>query len=356
MSWFGFGAHEVEAKAILAGTGEEVVAKATFTVDLAEEEDDVNVNAIPDNPFAVLAIDGDQWMAQDVVLGNGGVASTALARFEGATADELQDAPVVLVLDGRVRVTVPRNVLTAQESGVVMATLTEEVSTLLNDADATVLPEGYTTVENGYFVQVSVLATEDGGASYVELDEARLAANPVNVYLQDLGAEASASISANTYEEKVWSLLSHPTTVDNDEAFLTAGEWTTVDAQQTYGVVSADLTDLSTVVFVAEEVEEEEPQLLIGDVNMDGVIEDFDVTLTYYIVYWGESRLNNYLSSRNMNTVDARLADIDQDGKVKTWDATLLRYALKADWGLERLNDYLSNNGMALAHVGEPLS
>ncbi len=356
MSWFGFGAHEVEAKAILAETGEEVVAKSTFTVDLSAETDDVNVDAIPDNPFAVLAIDGDQWTAQDVVLGNGGVASTALVRFEGATAENLQDAPVVLVLDGRVRVSVPRNVLTAQESGIVMATLTEEVGTLLHGADDIVLPEGYTTVENGYFVQVSVLATENGGTSYVELDEARFATNPVNVFMQELGAEATASINASTYEEQAWNLLSHPTTVDNYEATLAAGEWTTVDAQQSYGIVSANLTDLSTVIFVAQTVENEEPQVLIGDVNMDGVIEDFDITLTYYIVYWGESRLNSYLSSRNMNTVDARLADINQDGKVQTWDATLLRYALKADWGLDRLNDYLSNNGMDLAYVGEPLS
>jgi GH35 family endo-1,4-beta-xylanase len=93
---------------------------------------------------------------------------------------------------------------------------------------------------------------------------------------------------------------------------------------------------------------------LIGDVNNDGLIEGWDVTLIYYLNTWGEQKLNDTLRSYNMPIANIRLADVDQDGVVDSWDKTVLEFVLAND--LATTNGILASMGKPLAHVGETLN
>jgi len=93
---------------------------------------------------------------------------------------------------------------------------------------------------------------------------------------------------------------------------------------------------------------------IIGDVNSDSAINDTDILLIQLIELHGETVVNDWLRYQNQPTVDARLADIDRDGQVDVWDATLL-YAGRL-YGLPSLNFYLASQGMPLSHAGELLT
>lgn len=92
---------------------------------------------------------------------------------------------------------------------------------------------------------------------------------------------------------------------------------------------------------------------LIGDVNNDGVIDSWDVTLLYYLNVWGEQQLNSLLRSYNMAEADPRLADVDLNGAVESWDTTVLEFVIAN--GLDTANGILASMGKPLARVGETL-
>lgn len=92
---------------------------------------------------------------------------------------------------------------------------------------------------------------------------------------------------------------------------------------------------------------------IIGDVNKDGRIDGYDVTMVQYLVAWGEPTLNWYLRMLRRPAVEPRLADIDKNGVVNDWDKTLLSYSLAI--GAETLSTSLASQGRSLAHTGEPL-
>ncbi|MFP4500781.1 MAG: endo-1,4-beta-xylanase [Candidatus Hydrogenedentota bacterium] len=90
---------------------------------------------------------------------------------------------------------------------------------------------------------------------------------------------------------------------------------------------------------------------VVGDLNNDGVIEEWDHTLSYYLNVWGEDQLNQLLRGYGMATVDTRLADINLNDRINSTDTQLLNWTLQ--YGLETVNDYLANQGQALCRVGE---
>jgi endo-1,4-beta-xylanase len=89
---------------------------------------------------------------------------------------------------------------------------------------------------------------------------------------------------------------------------------------------------------------------LTGDLDNNGTIESWDLTLLYYLNVWGESQLNQLLSGYNMATVDSRLADINRDGKIDSTDTDLLNWTLK--YGLDAVNTYQASIGAGPAYVG----
>ncbi len=92
---------------------------------------------------------------------------------------------------------------------------------------------------------------------------------------------------------------------------------------------------------------------LIGDLDNNGLIEDWDLTLMTYLDSWGEGFLNWILRMRGMAQVDPRLADVDQNGLRDTWDVNILSFVLSHS--VEEANIVLTNEGRPLAHVGEML-
>lgn len=150
------------------------------------------------------------------------------------------------------------------------------------------------------------------------------------------------------------------TAADNLDGDLTAQVTVTgaVDTEEpgsytlTYRVAdSLNNTATATRTVTVTETRSQTAIGMIGDLNNDGVIEEFDVTLMNYLLRWGQTNVNTLLTIYGMKRVDARLADIDMNGTVDSWDANLLNWTLI--YGLDTVNAYLASIGRPLARVGE---
>jgi len=331
---FGWGEHQLVATASVLGTQETLTAQSTFALAPIAAEDDTDGNGIPDNPFLTLTAAGDAWLDAVTVM-----------RFEHDA-----DAPLVVVLDN-VTVTVPRALVNENETGIAMVAVSETLAALFGATEAALFdaaPAEYALVSGGRYVQVNVIKSADNGATYDDVAPALLAANPVRVEMRGL------SFAGETTK----ALFAHPTYVDSDpgtglRVVAAEGGWNAERSTVGTDSMTAELASSSSVL-APYEANGGESVGIIGDVNSDGVIERFDVTLTHYIVSWGEARVNDYLSARGMNPVRTALADVDLDGQVNDWDATVLYYTLRL--GKDAINDYLASRGLPLSHVGETLN
>lgn len=251
----GWGEHHVEATAKRAVSGETITAESTFTLLAVSSEDDANGNGIADNPFATLPWDGDAWSHTVVVPDTNGKRITGMFRFDGIDEGNDYDVPVVVVLGSGsddaqrvVSVSVPRALLTVDETGVVIVQLAEDLDTLVGAEEAGLLlpePDGHSFVKGGLYVEVSVLTSADGGLTFDEVDEARLKDHPVDVEMQGIEPVDGANVS----------LYKHPMFVDSDSTtglmlISQEGSWSengvnalTVDGDW----VSARLTSLSLI-------------------------------------------------------------------------------------------------------------
>ena len=331
---FGWGEHRLVVSASVLDTQETLTAQSTFTLAPIAAEDDVDGNGIPDNPFLTLAGNGDGWLDAVTVM-----------RFEHDA-----DAPVVVVLDN-VTVTVPRALVNENETGIAMVAVSDTLDALFGATEAALFdaaPAEYALVSGGRYVQVNVIKSADGGATYDDVAPALLAANPVRVEMRDLSFAGEATKA----------LFAHPSYVDSAPStglrvIAAEGGWNA--ERTTVGTDSMTAEPVSSSFVLAPyEANGGESIGIIGDVNSDGVIERLDVTLIHYLVYWGEDRVNAYLTSRGMNPVCTPLADVDLDGQVNDWDATVLYYTLRL--GKDGANEYLASRGLPLSHVGESLN
>jgi len=350
----GFGEHVLAASALQNDTGDTLTAHSTFTVAPSRSTDDVDGNGIPDNPFVALAQDGDGWLCTVEVPESQGQRTVALAHFD---VDE-DDVPIVMLVENpedvsrHVRLTVPRALVDDTQAAVVLVALSDNIESLLGPAEAGRLapePEGFARVEGGQYVAVSVIASTDGGSSFTEIAQDRMAQYPIHVEMAWLSPA----------QGRGQAIFAHPTVVGANSAGVQLavldGDWSEAPVQGMVvgdGAMSGDL-GAPSVMAPYEVSDAGEVIGLIGDVNKDGVIEYFDGLLIKYIALWGEAGLNRYLAARRMALVDARLADLNLDGQVEVFDTTLVYTSL--EYGLEAVNDYLAGQGMALCHMGEVL-
>ena len=350
----GLGEHVLAASGVRTDTGGTLTAYSTFTVAPSRSTDDVDGNGIPDNPFVALAQDGDGWLCTVEVPETVGLRTVALAHFD---ADE-DNVPVVMLVENpedtsrHVRVTVPRALVDDTEAAVVLVALSDCLESLLGSTEAGRLapePEGFARVEGGQYIAVSVIASTDGGSTFVEIAQDRMAQYPIHVEMAWLSPTQGRGPA----------IFAHPTVVGANSAGVQLavldGDWSDGAVQ---GVVVGEVAmsgELSAPSVMApyEQSDAGEVIGLIGDVNQDGVIEYFDGLLIKYIALWGERGLNGYLAYHGMALVDARLADVNLDGQVELFDTTLVYCSL--DHGVEAVNDYLAGQGMALCHMGEVL-
>ncbi len=246
----GWGDHQVSFKGSAPGTEETANAQSLFTLAPVAAEDDANGNALPDNPFATLPLDGDAWMDAVAVAETGGTRFAGVTRFDGS--DNPVEVPVAVVLDHPgdasrgVSVSVQRAVLDANEIGIVMVTMADDLQTLFGASAASQLlpePDGKLMAQGGMYVEISILVSADQGATFQEIDESRLADYPVHVELRGVDTAAGVDIQK------------HEMYVDSDETTgvaitAQAGAWSAsgvVNAQSAGSVVSMDLTSLSVL-------------------------------------------------------------------------------------------------------------
>ena len=245
---FGWGEHTLEATASVLATHETLTAHSTFTLAPIATEDDTDANGIPDNPFLTLAANGDAWLDAMSFAGTGGTRTrtVALTRFENDAT-----APVVVVLTDLVRldtvtVTVPRAVVHAGETGIALVSVSETLDTLFGATEAALFdadPADYALVSGGRYVQVSVIRSADGGATYDDADPALLASHPVHVAMRDLGFVGNGT----------QTLLAHPTYVDSDpgtglRVIAADGGWAPETTTVSADAMTAELSAASSVV------------------------------------------------------------------------------------------------------------
>jgi len=355
---FGLGQHELAATARVAATQQDVTANSVFTVEAIAEQDDADANGIPDNPYQSLAVDGDTWVQAVNVTKAAATVTIGATRFEGSGSVAPQDVPVVMGLDGRVSVSVPRELLQSGESGVAIVAVSEDLESLFGIDETALLgaqPAGYILAEGGRYVQVSVIVSADGGASFQDLDDARLATNPVHLSLQGLAARTPQPGQRADFATR--GLFAHDTFIDSDPVtglFFAAldGDWYDTGATAGHDVMSADLTSLSAVV-APYDLNPDAPEIIIGDVNCDGAIDRNDTEIIRHLVFWGEEELNAHLLEQGLEPVNPALADVDLDGKIDKWDRKLHDTTVKQ--GIEYVNEYLTSHGKPLCHIGESL-
>jgi hypothetical protein len=194
-----------------------------------------------------------------------------MARFDGLDETDNADTPVVLVLGGAsdavVNVTIPRNLLTIDETGIVIVQLAQDLDTLVGSDEAGLLlpePDGLAFVKGGAYLEVSVLTSTDGGVTFEEVNEARLADHPVLVEMQGLEPSPGSTVS----------LYKHPMFVESDITTGVAvisheGSWSTSgvhDVSVKGDWMNASLTSLS-VMAPYEPIDTNKPQLPAGCVG-----------------------------------------------------------------------------------------
>jgi len=217
-------AHSIDLAAFGARRpGTAVTAVSAFTLAQADAGDDADLNGIPDDPFAVTASEGNVCLAGVLV------ADTGAVRMVGATAwygtDSAGDAEVLLVVadpaapERRISVTAPKALLAPGEQGVVLLTTADDLDTLLGASEAALLGRAPVEplAEGARYIEASILVTADGGATFTEMDPARLAEHPVRLRWDGVGFADGAAVY----------VFAHETVVDSDAAtgpFVVAGD------------------------------------------------------------------------------------------------------------------------------------
>jgi hypothetical protein len=150
---------------------------------------DADGDGLPDDPFGIGFGAGDRFVS------NVGGVQTSLVGLQ--TASKVIDIPLggatASVTDPNnpsriVTVVVPAGLVQAGENGILFLSAADDLNTLLGAteaADVAATPAGG-LVPGGRFAEVSILISTDGGATFSEIDPARLAETPVTVFMDGL--------------------------------------------------------------------------------------------------------------------------------------------------------------------------
>jgi len=173
----------------------------------------------PDNPFAALG-DGDLWVSV------GGPRTVAALRWSSDTGSQTTDLDVPRsgLPAQRILVEAPGTLAQDGEIAVLLIGVAPDLESLLGDEAAGIAPhDGATLLSGGQYIEISVLISDDGGATFEELDPARLQDTPIRLQVGDLVNDV----------DDIPILYEHPTYIDSDtQSGLTplaeTGAWTLV--------------------------------------------------------------------------------------------------------------------------------
>lgn len=204
------GEHDVRAVLTNLDAGSAVLeVRSGFTLLYANKETDADNNGIPDNPFAVLKNDGDVWFS-GAKTPTGNDRAVAIARWDGAEDAATHDGPVRVVLENldapgvNVVVAAPRALAKPGETLLLTVQTALDLPALLGADDAGKMapePEG-TLVPGAQYVEISVLVSADGGATFDELDDYRLATHPIRLAMY--GIEPDPELAASFYSHSTY--------------------------------------------------------------------------------------------------------------------------------------------------------
>jgi len=191
LSSFGLGVHTVTATGQVTGSSETVIASATFALASTPAAHDTDANGIPDNPFAALTTAGDMWFSSVSIPAAAAPRTVGLVRFDSS----VPDVPVQFMLENpaaasrSVSAGVPRGLVADGEAGMFIVAASDDLTALYGlEGVSAVTPEpaNWALVQGGQYVHLSVIRSADNGASFLEVDPAKLAASPVHVDIAGL--------------------------------------------------------------------------------------------------------------------------------------------------------------------------
>ena len=236
------------------------VVQGAATFALATADADGNLNGIPDGLFDVLDTDGALWGSVLVMADTGRSLLTGAVRWNGAETKAEDDLAVALAIQDPaapshvVTVSVSAALLEPGEVGALIVQTAPDLATLYGVIEAAAFAaEPAALVAGGRYMEVSLIVSADDGATFTEVEAARLATHPVRLSIE--GLELSGLPNPTLY--------AHPTFVDSDpatgiEIVAEEGQWAPPDAAdlvQGETWLSADLTALSALAVYDDTVD-----------------------------------------------------------------------------------------------------
>ncbi len=194
------------------------VYPATGTPFSPPSSADSNSDGWPDNPIAALG-DGDLWVSI------GGPRSVAALRWSDDVKTQSIDVEVPRVGGGTQRILVesPGTLADGGEIAVLLVGVAPDLTSLFGAAQASEFEahEDAELLTGGQYVEISVLVSDDNGATFDEIDPVRLQDAPIRVRFEDMIAPVDAFPV----------LYEHPTYIASDPSsglapLAESGSWT----------------------------------------------------------------------------------------------------------------------------------
>jgi len=218
----------------------------SVTFSLTQGAFDNDGNGLPDNPFALNLGPNDSYV--NVVEINGVKKVVVVKPLAGSAKGNLPAGGTTISASDpddasrTVAATFPAGLVGDGETGLAILEIADDLETLVGAQpgdDILALP-GDGIVDGALFAEVSALISTDGGATFSELDNARLVDNPVEIV---------ATGTANVATDNV-NFFSFPTSVTVAPVSITAqdpGTWNQVDGGTNAGngTVATETTSLS---------------------------------------------------------------------------------------------------------------
>lgn len=155
---------------------------------------DSNADGWPDNPFAALG-DGDLWVS------TGSPRTVAALRWSVSGGAGFQPAVQTIDIDvprpgssdQRIVIEAPGLLAETGEIAVLLIGVAPDLESLLGNEAAGIAPhDGAALLSGGQYVEISVLISNDGGATFDELNPARLQDAPIRLRMENLSAPVDA--------------------------------------------------------------------------------------------------------------------------------------------------------------------
>lgn len=248
------GAHTLRAEAEDATGLTQVTDTLTFFVQAATNADAADTG-LPDAPFETLAIAGDVWQQVETDPDTTGLRAAAAIRWRGDGKLLEPEMPIILGVQHpdrpgtRVLLELNRALAQPGEDAILFGQIAQDAETLLGPAQVNGLAAtpAMNLESGGVFIEISILVSANGGATFAPVPASRLADHPVRLRATGLGFDATPL------------LYRHATTVSSSAgnglqiAVSTNGAWSPIAATMSNAdLLETDLTSLSLYALFTE--------------------------------------------------------------------------------------------------------